>query len=151
MKLTAQGIMDISYIASIIIQNKMPRVEQNSMPTSLHYALTDSQCSICGGQLEWQADFNNINQPKYISQHCNQEYAIRIDTVKVEILEKASKDKMQGHEQEGNNRMSAKETDKPRALQMAEAMKKDNNSSNKKQGKSELELYPVMLNSTSGT
>ena len=26
----------------------MPRVEQNGMPTSLHYALTDSQCSKCG-------------------------------------------------------------------------------------------------------
>ena len=39
----------------------MPRVEQNSMPISLHYALTDSQCSICGGQLEWQADFDSIN------------------------------------------------------------------------------------------
>jgi hypothetical protein len=99
----------------------MPRVEQNSMPISLHYALTDSQCSICGGQLEWQADFDNINQPKYISQHCNQEYAIRIDTVKVEILGKASKDK-QGHEQE-KNLMSTKEGE-PKALQMAEAMKR---------------------------
>ena len=91
------------------------------MPISLHYALTDSQCSICGGQLEWQADFDNINQPKYISQHCNQEYAIRIDTVKVEILGKASKDK-QGHEQE-KNLMSTKEGE-PKALQMAEAMKR---------------------------
>ena len=33
----------------------MPRVEQNGMPTSLHYALTDSQCSKCGKQLEWNA------------------------------------------------------------------------------------------------
>ncbi len=99
----------------------MPRVEQNSMPTSLHYALTDSQCSICGGQLEWQADFDNINQPKYISQHCSQEYAIHIDTVKVEIVGKASKDK-QGHEQE-KNLVSTKEGE-PKALQMAEAMKR---------------------------
>jgi hypothetical protein len=99
----------------------MPRVEQNSMPISLHYALTDSQCSICGGQLEWQADFDNVNQPKYISQHCNQDYAIHIDTVKVEILGKASNDK-QGHEQE-KNFMSTKE-DEPKALQMAEAMKR---------------------------
>ena len=100
----------------------MPRVEQNSMSTSLHYALTDSQCSICGGQLEWQADFDNINQPQYISQHCNQEYAIRIDTVKVEILlGKASKDK-QGHQQEKTLR-STKEGE-PKALQMAEAMKR---------------------------
>lgn len=100
----------------------MPRVEQNSMPISLHYALTDSQCSVCGGQLEWQADFDNINQPQYISQHCNQEYAIRIDTVKVErLLGKASKDK-QRQEQEKNLR-STKEGE-PKALQMAEAMKR---------------------------
>jgi hypothetical protein len=100
----------------------MARVEQeNSMPISLHYALTDSQCSICGGQLEWQADFDNINQPKYISQHCNQDYAIYIETVKVEIVGKASKDE-QGHEQE-KSLMSTKEDDEPKALQMAEAMK----------------------------
>jgi hypothetical protein len=101
----------------------MPRVEQNSMPTSLHYALTDSQCSICGGQLEWEANFDNINQPRYISQHCNQDYAIHIETVRVEILGKAfSKDK-QGREDE-KNFMSAKEDDEPKALQMAEAMKR---------------------------
>ena len=64
----------------------MPRVEQNGMPTSLHYALTDSQCSKCGKQLEWDANFDDINQPKYTSQHCNEEYAISIDTVKVEMV-----------------------------------------------------------------
>ena len=63
----------------------MPKVEQNGMPTSLHYALTDSQCSKCGKQLEWNANFNDINQPKYTSRHCNQDYAVRIDTVKVEL------------------------------------------------------------------
>ncbi len=100
----------------------MPRVEQNNnIPVSLHYALTDSQCSICGGQLEWQTDFDNINQPKYISQHCNQDYAIYIDTVKVEILGKSSKDK-QRHEEEKLS-MSANQ-DEPKALQMADAMKR---------------------------
>ena len=99
----------------------MTRVEQNSMPISLHYALTDSQCSICGGQLEWQADFDNINQPKYTSQHCNQNYAIHIDTVKVEILARDSKDN-RAHEQE-KSFISTKQ-DEPKALQMAEAMKK---------------------------
>lgn len=99
----------------------MPRVEQNSMPISLHYALTDSQCSICGGQLEWQADFDNINQPKYISQHCNQEYAIHIDTVKVEILGKASKDS-QAREQKKN--LTSKKEGEPKALRMAEGMKR---------------------------
>ena len=99
----------------------MTRVEQNSMPISLHYALTDSQCSICGQQLEWQADFDNINQPKYTSQHCNQNYAIHIDTVKVEILGKASKDS-QGHEQKKN--LTSKKEGEPKALRMAEGMKR---------------------------
>jgi hypothetical protein len=100
----------------------MPKIEQNnSMPLSLHYALTDSQCSICGGQLEWQADFDNINQPQYISQHCNQEYAIHIETVKVKIIEKASKDK-QEHEQE--KPFISTNQDEPKALHMADAMKR---------------------------
>ena len=106
-----------------VVGNKMPRVEQeNSMPTSLHYALTDSQCRICGGQLEWEADFDNINQPKYISQHCNQDYTIYIETVKVEIIGKTSKDE-QGHEHEKSLK-STKKDDEPKALQMAEAMKR---------------------------
>jgi hypothetical protein len=100
----------------------MTRVEQNSMPISLHYALTDSQCSICGGQLEWQADFDNINQPKYTSQHCNQNYAIHIDTVKVEILGNASKGKQEHKQKESF--MSTKEDNQPKALQMAQAMKR---------------------------
>src|SRR5215212_10997418 len=113
----------------------MTRVEQNSMPISLHYALTDSQCSICGGQLEWQADFDNINQPKYTSQHCNQNYAIHIDTVKVEILgKKASKGKQEEHEQEKSFR-STKEDDEPKALQMAEAMKRQQQQEEKNKSK----------------
>jgi hypothetical protein len=100
----------------------MPRVEQNSMPTSLHYALTDSQCSICGVQLEWEVDFNNVNQPKYMSKHCNQDYAIHIETVRVEILGKAFSKDRQGREDE-KNFMSGKD-DEPKALQMAEAMKR---------------------------
>ena len=111
----------------------MTRVEQNSMPISLHYALTDSQCSICGGQLEWQADFDNINQPKYTSQHCNQNYAIHIDTVKVEISENASKGK-QEHEQK-KSFMSTKEDDQPKALQMAEAMKRQQQQEEKDKSK----------------
>ena len=36
-----------------------------------------------------EGDFDVINQRKYTSRHCNQDYAVRIDTVKVE-LEKES-------------------------------------------------------------
>src|ERR671925_484883 len=80
------------------IYYEMPKVEQNnnnispsnndSVPISLHHALTNSQCSKCGKQLEWEANFDNITQPKYISKHCNQDYIIRIDTVKVEMVER---------------------------------------------------------------
>ncbi len=115
--------MKIRHTASIMmIQNKMPKIEQdNSMPTSLHYALTDSQCNICGGQLEWQADFDNINQPKYVSQHCNQDYAIHIETVKVVMLGKASKDRQKQEQEKGGVSMKQ---DEPKALKMAEAMKR---------------------------
>jgi hypothetical protein len=98
----------------------MPRVKQNSMPTSLHYALTDSQCSKCGGQLEWIANFNDINQPKYISQHCNQEYAIRVDSVKVEMVTSIRR-----------GRNAAKGLgDEPRAIKMAKGLKKDSKRKN---------------------
>jgi hypothetical protein len=126
--------MKIKNTVSISNRNKMTRVEQNSMPISLHYALTDSQCSICGGQLEWQADFDNINQPKYTSQHCNQNYAIHIDTVKVEILGKKALKGKQEHEQEKSFR-SAKEDDEPKALQMAEAMKRQQQQEEKNKSK----------------
>jgi hypothetical protein len=35
--------------------------------------------------IKWEADFSNITQPKYILKHCNQDYIIRIDTVRVEM------------------------------------------------------------------
>jgi hypothetical protein len=43
----------------------MPKVQEqgNSMPSSLHYALTDSQCNKRGVQLEWKAEFSDINAP----------------------------------------------------------------------------------------
>ena len=94
----------------------MPRVEQNnssSIPTSLHYALTDSQCGKCGGQLEWSPEFDDINQPKYTSEHCNEEYAIYIDTVKVEIV--ASK--------QGKDKESDRLTRRAQSNRMADGMK----------------------------
>src|SRR5687767_502717 len=96
-----------------MVDRKMPRVKQNSMPISLHYALTDSQCSKCGGQLEWSANFNDINQPKYISQHCDQEYVIRIDSVKVEMMTSVER-----------GRKAIKELeDEPGAIKVAEGLK----------------------------
>jgi DNA-directed RNA polymerase subunit M/transcription elongation factor TFIIS len=70
----------------------MPEVQEqgNSIPSSLHYALTDSQCNKCGAQLEWKADFDDINSPKYTAKHCNQDYLISIDSVKVEMVKQST-------------------------------------------------------------
>jgi hypothetical protein len=90
---------------------EMPKVEQNnnsstgssngsgnSIPMSLHYALTNSQCSKCGKPLEWKANFNNITQPKYTSKHCSHDYIITIDTVKVETIGKEDYSLKEGDE-----------------------------------------------------
>jgi NAD-dependent SIR2 family protein deacetylase len=95
----------------------MPRVEQNSIPTSLHYALTDSQCSKCGKQLEWNANFDDIIQPKYTSQHCNQGFAIRIDTVKVEMVTPRGG---------GSEAARGLLEDEPRAIKMAKGLEDEN-------------------------
>jgi hypothetical protein len=86
-------------------------------PTSLHYALTDSQCNKCGGQLEWNANFEDINQPRYTSQHCNQDYAIHIDTMKVEMMTPR-----------GVGREAAKGPleDEPGAMKMAKGLEEEN-------------------------
>jgi NAD-dependent SIR2 family protein deacetylase len=95
----------------------IPRVEQNSIPTSLHYALTDSQCSKCGKQLEWNANFDDIIQPKYTSQHCNQGFAIRIDTVKVEMVTPR---------RGGSEAARGLLEDEPRAIKMAKGLEEEN-------------------------
>jgi hypothetical protein len=100
----------------------MPRVEQDATPTSLHYALTDSQCSKCGGQLEWNANFDNFSQPKYTSKHCNLDYVIRIDSVKVEMVGESHKDEKE-EERGKENILSDTMKDEPRPIQMAESMK----------------------------
>jgi hypothetical protein len=97
--------------------NKMPRVEENSIASSLHYALTDSQCSICGAQLEWKAEFNDINSPKYTANHCNQDYIITIDSVKVEVVKQSIE-----YGEEKNNRQGQQQQ-QPKAITMAEQLK----------------------------
>jgi hypothetical protein len=94
----------------------MPRVEENSIASSLHYALTDSQCSICGAQLEWKAEFNDINSPKYTANHCNQDYIITIDSVKVEVVKQSIEDG-----EEKSNRQEQQQ--QPKAITMAEQLK----------------------------
>ena len=63
----------------------MPKVEQNCMPTSLHYAAYVQTLNVADVADRMEGDFDVINQRKYTSRHCNQDYAVRIDTVKVEL------------------------------------------------------------------
>ena len=63
----------------------MPKVEQNGMPTSLHYAAYVQTLNVADVADRMEGGFEVINQRKYTSRHCNQDYAVRIDTVKVEL------------------------------------------------------------------
>jgi hypothetical protein len=117
---------------------EMPKVEQNNNSStgssngsgnsiSLHYALTNSQCSKCGKTLEWEADFNNIIQPKYTSKHCNQDYIITIDTVKVETIGRENYSLKKGVEKLKHvyDLPSSVEGEEPRAIKMAQELQKE--------------------------
>ena len=110
----------------------VPRVQQNGIVSRLHYALTDSQCNRCGAQLQWKAEFNDINSPKYTAKHCNLDYLITVDTVKVEVLDKKSVEQGEGKAEEsppksgGENERQQQQQNlqgQPKALTMAELLK----------------------------
>ena len=69
----------------IDVKKKIPRGEEHGRVLRLHSALTESQCNRCGKKLEWRPDFNDVNRPKYVANHCNQDFVITIDRVKVEV------------------------------------------------------------------
>ena len=110
----------------------VPRVQQNGIVSRLHYALTDSQCNVCGAQLQWKAEFNDINSPKYTAKHCNLDYIITMDTVKVEVVDKKSVEQGEGEAEESqqksggeNERQQQQQNlqEQPKALTMAELLK----------------------------
>jgi hypothetical protein len=112
----------------------VPRVQQNGIVSRLHYALTDSQCNVCGAQLQWKAKFNDINSPKYTAKHCNLDYIITVDTVKVEVVDKKSVEQVEGKAEESspksggeNERQQQQQQqqrqEQPKALTMAELLK----------------------------
>ena len=103
----------------------MPKVQKqgNSVPSSLHYALTDSQCNNCGAQLEWNAEFNDINSPKYTARHCGHVYLITVDNVKVEMVEQSITEL--GRKE--NNKSVFEENEKPKAILIAEKLKNNDN------------------------
>ena len=62
----------------------MTRIKQSSTITNLQDALKELQCNKCGSLLKWKTDFSDINQPKYLATHCNQDFVMSIATVRVE-------------------------------------------------------------------
>jgi hypothetical protein len=112
----------------------VPRVQQNGIVSRLHYALTDSQCNVCGAQLQWKAEFNDINSPKYTAKHCNLDYIITVDTVKVDVVDKKSVEQVEGKAEESpqksggekerqQQQQQQKRQEQPKALTMAELLK----------------------------
>jgi hypothetical protein len=113
----------------------VPRVQQNGIVSRLHYALTDSQCNVCGAQLQWKAEFNDINSPKYTAKHCNLDYIITMDTVKVEVVDKKSVEQGEGkaeespqksggeNERQQQQQKQQEQQEQPKALTMAELLK----------------------------
>jgi hypothetical protein len=110
----------------------VPRVQQNGIVSRLHYALTDSQCNVCGAQLQWKAEFNDINSPKYTAKHCNLDYIITVDTVKVDVVDKKSVEQVEGKAEESlqksggekeRQQQQQKRQEQPKALTMAELLK----------------------------
>ena len=109
----------------------MPKVQEqgNSMPSSLHYALTDSQCNKCGAQLEWNAEFSNINSPRYTARHCDQDYLITVDSVKVEMVEQSYTEqgtKENNTERQENELKPQYKQQQPKAISMAADLKNNN-------------------------
>ena len=112
----------------------MPQVQENGIVARLHYALTDSQCNKCGAQLEWKAEFNDINSPKYTAKHCGQDFVITVDTVKVEVFEQPTeqREEEKNFEEEGisttnpveeENENRKEQQEQPNAITMAELLK----------------------------
>ena len=93
--------------------------------TQLHYALTESECNACGSHLEWQPNFNDISIPRYVSYHCNYQYIIYIDNVKIDVLDKAPDRKERDSLEKGSK-------DEPRAILIAQKKKKERQESERK-------------------
>jgi transposase-like protein len=61
----------------------MARIKQSDTISDLHYALTQLQCNKCGSTLKWRSNFSDINQPRYLSSHCNQDFIMSIASVRI--------------------------------------------------------------------
>jgi hypothetical protein len=78
----------------------MTRIE-SGVVARLPYALTDSQCSNWGMQLEWDCVFDNVSLPKYAAKHCGYLYFINIETVKFDVIIEKIQHKKKYHRAKG--------------------------------------------------
>jgi hypothetical protein len=65
----------------------MARIKQSDTFADLHYALTQLRCNKCGSPLKWTTNFSDINQPRYFSSHCDQDFIMSIASVRVKAQE----------------------------------------------------------------
>jgi hypothetical protein len=65
----------------------MARIKQSDTFADLHYALTQLRCNKCGSPLKWTTNFSDINQPRYFSSHCDQDFIMSIASVSVKAQE----------------------------------------------------------------
>ncbi len=95
----------------------MTRIKSGDV-MQLHYALTESECTVCSSHLEWQLDLKDISRPRYVSYHCNYQYMIYIDNVKVDVKRMPNRKKQRPSENKPAD-------DEPRAILMAQTKKKE--------------------------
>lgn len=113
--LCKKSISVISHIAAKL--DEMTKVKSGDT-MQLRYALNESECTACSSHLEWQLDLKDINRPRYVSYHCNYQYVIYIDNVKVDVK------RVDRKKQESLENKPVKD-DEPRAILIAQTKKKE--------------------------
>lgn len=114
--LCKKSISVISHIAAKL--DEMTKVKSGDT-MQLRYALNESECTACSSHLEWQLDLKDINRPRYVSYHCNYQYVIYIDNVKVDVKRVLDRKKQESLENKPVN------DDEPRAILIAQTKKKE--------------------------
>ncbi len=116
-------------------------------PLTLHDALTHSECIVCGTRLQWNLGFNkDLNQPLYTSMHCNFEYEIAIERVRI----KAFKPLQQPGEKEivskeGKEANKEQQECEPRAILLAKALKEKREKEQETQNKDKTEEEETII------
>ena len=65
----------------------MTRIKQSNTISNLQYAFAELQCKKCGSPLIWKTNFSDINQTKFLLTHCNQDFVISVDSVRIQTQE----------------------------------------------------------------